>query len=847
MDSNSIQIDGYQIKGILGHGGMAAVYLAIQKSFEREVAIKVMAEQLSSDPNFRDRFLQEAKIVSRLIHPNIVTVYDVGVINNHHYLSMEYIKGVDLKEKLTSISLFHLIKVIKEVALALDYAGRKGYVHRDIKPENIMINSEDGRAVLMDFGIAKAFDSISEMTQTGTAIGTPYYMSPEQAKGKEVDWRSDIYSLGVVFFQVLTGKLPYQGDSAVAVGIMHLTDPIPKLPEYLQAVFQPIIDKLMAKVPDERYQNGEDIIKVLNDIPDSELELINAEFTKEGHRDSGENINYSVSTPILNSGLTKVQRDSLRENNEDEATKIINIAPEKNKDSRTGLIVSVIFVVLLIIGGGDYLARGADSFVAGLMSPSAEEEAAKKESDAKLNALIKSTQQIEQQLLDNEKIAAEKLISKEKEELLIQSKLTALLEKADIQEQQFAANHDVIDELYQTYQLISLLDNDHPRVVYGLENIKSTYLNIIEDQILNERLVMATNTLQKKLRSFPELENATHILSIKARISALTQITELLTEAESHLSKNNLSGDDGKNAHDLYRKVLKIAPDNKIAQKGIVSISDKYHRKASNLAKKKQYQDALKQIEIGQVIHPESSAKFSALRNNINQQLKDKDRINAIQKQVQQLLLSASIQQEAGNLTPPAENNALSQYQNVLTYEPNNKIALTAIVNIEKKLLSTIPSQISTQKFVEAQNVIDFATKIFPESNLIGPLQLELNTAIEQFEMSQKPRILSVIVKGQAFSEMSDKASGKLKAERTIYIGFEYLNFGESTTVLQAVLYAGSRSDKLSTIPVIITNNKGVKYFKISRPVSGFAEGGYYLDFVLKGDTVLTHEFSIEK
>jgi len=850
MDSNSIQIDGYQIKGTLGHGGMATVYLAIQESFEREVAIKIMAEQLSSDPNFRDRFLQEAKIVSRLIHPNIVTVYDVGVINNHHYLSMEYIKGIDLKDKLTSISLFHLIKVIKEVALALDYAGRKGYVHRDIKPENIMINSEDGRAVLMDFGIAKAFDSISEMTQTGTAIGTPYYMSPEQAKGKEVDWRSDIYSLGVVFFQVLTGQLPYQGDSAVAVGIMHLTDPIPKLPEYLQAVFQPIIDKLMAKVPDDRYQNGEDIIKMLNDIPDSQLELINAEFTKEGHRDSGDNINYNVSSPISNSGLTEVQRNSIRESTEDDATKIINIAPpnliQKVTSSRSKFLILIFSIVLLLIGASDYLIRGADSFVASLMSPSADEKAAKKESDEKLNALLKSTQLIEQQLLDSKKLEAEKLIIKEKEELLIQSKLTALLEQANVQEQQLITNNDIIDELYQTYQLISLLENDHPRVVYGLENIKSKYLKIIEEHILNEKLALASNALQKKLRSFPELENSAHILSIKARISTLTQVTELLTQAESHLINNNLSGDDDNNAHALYRKVLKIAPDNEVAQQGIVNISDKYHSTASELIKNKRYQDALSQVEVGETIHSGSSTKFLALRDKINQQLKERDRAKVIQKQIQQLLLSASLQEKVGNLVPPAENNALSQYQSVLTYEPNNEVALNAITNIEQKLLSEIPSKISAREFIEAKKTIDFVYELFPESKLIKPLQVSLKTAINQYEASQKPRISSVIIKSENFSDMSGKTKEKLTADRTIYIGFGYFNFGKKTTVLQAILYAGSRSDKLSTTPVIIIQDKGVKFFKISRPVAGFVEGGYYLDFVLKGETVSTQKFSIE-
>jgi serine/threonine protein kinase len=851
MDSNSIQINGYRITKILGHGGMATVYLAIQESFDRKVAVKVMSEQLSADPNFRDRFLQEAKIVSRLIHPNIVTVYDVGVINNHHYLSMEYIEGVDLKEKLSSISLFHLIKVIKEVALALDYAGRKGYVHRDIKPENIMVNNEDGRAVLMDFGIAKAFDSISEMTQTGTAIGTPYYMSPEQAKGKEVDWRSDIYSLGVVFFQVLTGQLPYRGDSAVAVGIMHLTDPIPKLPEYLQAVFQPIIDKLMAKVPDERYQNGEDIIKTLNEIPDSELVSINTEFTHEGHRDSGENINYSVSTPISASGLTKLQRNHIGNDNQDEATKIINIAPsntpETGKNRRSSFVIPMTVITLFALGAGDYFSRGTDSVFAKLLSmTSAEKDRVAKENDDKLDALLKSTQLIEQQLLDNKKIDAEKLASKEKEDALIQSKLATLLEKSRIQEQQLASNNDVIDELYQTYQLISLLENDHPRVLQGLENIKDVYLEMIEEHLLNKQLALATKTLQKKLRLFPELESAKHILAIKVKIETLNTITALFTQAETHLANDKLSGNDDNNAHALYNKILAIAPDNELAQKGIINISDIYHQNASELIKNEQYKDALKNIALGQTVHPDSSTKFITLRNNINEKLKQNKRNEVRIENIKQYLKSAFLQVKAGNLLPPSDKNALSQYKNVLALEPKNKIALTAIADIEQKLLSAIPANISARKFTKAQQTINTSLSYFPSSKRAMSLQSKLNAAKKQYKLSQKPIISNLIIKGQDFTNMIKNSDSKLKADRTIYIGFEYSNFGKQTKVLQAILYAGSRSDKLSTTPVIIVQNKGVKYFKISRPVAGFVEGGYYLDFMLKGERISTNKFSIE-
>ena len=300
MEDRSIVIPGYKIERTLGQGGMATVYLAIQQSFEREVAVKIMSKELSSDPTFGERFLREAKIVSRLVHPNIVTVYDVGHKNGFHFLSMEYISGVDLKEQLHSISFFHIMKVIKETALALNYAGNKGYVHRDIKPENIMINEHDGRAVLMDFGIAKAFDSVSGMTQTGTAIGTPYYMSPEQAKGKEVDFRSDIYSLGVVFYQTLTGKVPFDGDSAVSIGIKHISDPIPCLPEYLSESFQAIISKLLAKHRKDRYQNGLELIDDINKIPESSLYKIAEIFDSEEGRRTIDGLELRVETPLGN-------------------------------------------------------------------------------------------------------------------------------------------------------------------------------------------------------------------------------------------------------------------------------------------------------------------------------------------------------------------------------------------------------------------------------------------------------------------------------------------------------------------------------------------------------------------
>ncbi|MCP8898945.1 serine/threonine protein kinase [Gilvimarinus sp. HB14] len=254
---------------------MATVYLAIQESFEREVALKVMTPQLSRAPSFGERFTREARIVSRLMHPNIVTVHDVGLHRGHHYLSMEFIPGQDLKAYNCHLPLSRALSVVNDIARALDYAGDKGYIHRDVKPENIMLRDDDGRAVLMDFGIARAMDVASGMTQTGTTMGTPHYMSPEQAKGAALDPRSDLYSLGVVLFQLLTGYVPFDADSAVAVGIKQISDPVPRMPEYLQ-VFQPIIDKVLAKKPAERYQNGRELSAALETISPSLIAQVQA-------------------------------------------------------------------------------------------------------------------------------------------------------------------------------------------------------------------------------------------------------------------------------------------------------------------------------------------------------------------------------------------------------------------------------------------------------------------------------------------------------------------------------------------------------------------------------------------
>jgi hypothetical protein len=253
-----IEIPGYRILRQLGRGGMATVYLAIQQSVDREVALKIMNPALLADANFGERFLREARIAAKLHHRHVVGVHDVGKHGDAHYIAMEYLSGGPiLRKDGTPREVVFALRVVREIATALGYAHGKGFVHRDVKPDNILLR-DDGSSALTDFGIARASDSATRMTRTGAVVGTPHYMSPEQARGRTVDGRADLYSLGVVLYELLVGRVPFHAEDSLAVGIMHITEAPPPLPEGMTAL-QPMLDVMLAKKPEERYQTGEEM------------------------------------------------------------------------------------------------------------------------------------------------------------------------------------------------------------------------------------------------------------------------------------------------------------------------------------------------------------------------------------------------------------------------------------------------------------------------------------------------------------------------------------------------------------------------------------------------------------
>lgn len=613
-----IEIPGYKIKKELGRGGMASVYLAEQESMARDVALKVMLPQLAaSDPTFGDRFLREARIVAQLSHPNIISVFDVGVSGNYHYFSMECHTGGDLKGKIKrGMQAQTAFVITKQLAYALGFAHSKGYIHRDIKPDNVLFR-HDGSVVLTDFGIAKAHDSSTQMTATGTVIGTPHYMSPEQAQGQELDHRSDIYSIGIVLYEMLTGSVPFQGNSALSIGIKHLKEPIPPLPAHL-IQYQPLINKILAKNPDERFQSGEDLAHALEDVIDP------------GSSDlSATQANTIVSTPTA----PTIQSQ--------QATTVVQSETQTGKAPEKKSSASAIFSILILAGlaaGGGYWYMDKDKTIAPEKIPVASRPESRPQltnNETKHDAQIKS-------LLTKAESALEKsnFVRPDKDNALdyYQQILSLVPGHAEAKSGIGKISQHFVTQAEKSIESGNLAQAD--RYLVLAEEIDATNPLIFSRRLaLKEAKAQKEKTVKKRtaqesatkrkaqkdakkeqaLRKQKADEDRARQLARTRAAEQTKKLNDLLTQANNYLSPAELTPVRISLAYDLYREAVKIAPANSSAQQGPSKVANAYLTVASRQFENSNYPETDKLIAAGLAIKPGHSGLLS-----LKVQLKEK-------------------------------------------------------------------------------------------------------------------------------------------------------------------------------------------------------------------------------
>jgi len=814
-----VSLPGYEIKDVLGKGGMAIVYLAVQKSIGRQVALKILAPD-HTDDSFTERFLREARIVSNLTHPNIITIYDAGVHQGCHFMAMEYVPGKNLREARDLLDRKNKLRVIKQIAQALDYAGKKGYVHRDIKPENILLH-EDGRAILTDFGIARSQDATQNLTVTGKIIGTPFYMSPEQTKGLKVDHRSDIYSLGILLFQSLAGYLPYDGPSLVAIGIKHISDPIPNLPPGLE-IFQPIINICMSKKPEHRYQTAGEFFKALSQITDAELDFINAKFNahkKSSNRPLTKTVSFD--SPPQKTSHTKRPQASKpvtkpAYNAEYEVT---------NSDDyrRLGRRKNILWLLLLICLCGFGYVRQAE-----------------------LTAMIQV--HIIPKMTHYAKIIEHKLFSPEQatvQQLKKPSHTTAssLHNNLDVKPvatdpihlplPPLSEDHNAIKQ--QTITIIEQL-KVNPRdstAIIKLQQISNWYVEHTHKAMQQHDLAKARQLIAQAKIALPGNFIPAKLNQLDNRLLRHEAVQSHMQRAEHYIQQNIMLSADGKNALSELQAVLSIEPDFPQAKTALHTIAEYYLAIALKQKKSGKSHEALANVELGLSVKHDHG-KLVQLQKTI---------LNDVQQQeaLMSLLIQAESKFQAGKILLPRNENAVSLYKQVLRTQRNNKIARAGLLKVENYAVNKIHAALWENKLPYAKKLLAAALTEFPNSARLDQVQRKYISV----KASRAPRITHILISDHAFGSLLTEQS-IIRLNPTLHVGFTYTNLSKETTLLELRIESLSEKQIIINKKLIVSETTGEHIFSIKHPIATFLPGEYRITIALNKNALVSQIFSIQ-
>jgi len=692
------EIPGYNIIERIGSGGMASVYHAIQHTFQRDVALKVLRQDLGSDEKYSERFVQESLIIAKLHHSHIVQVYDVGQYNRLYYVAMEYLSGRNLSElmRLQRIDRSKAVRIFSQIASALDYSHQKGIVHRDVKPDNIMFR-EDGAAVLTDFGIAKDTDAAMELTQTGTIMGTPKYMSPEQIRGGEVSPSSDLYSLGVVFYQMLTGAVPYSGSTLVEVAVKHLNEPIPTLPDSLSHL-QPIFDRILAKKPEERYKRGKEILQDLSKVEHQSIHaLLDADDEAELLNDTGEIKGPVVSEPTKENTIT----------NHDGVTLLSLEGIEPGVDATTIRVDSPV--------SGRFKTNTATANPS-LRKPTPSPARPNSEfsqqktkfkpgpsSFERLGGERFGSERVANEKLGNEKLSNERLGNPTASEEIDTTNWEYLFDAPD---HHSAHNRERKNNwgLYSAFAIAIIVlvvgiavvaPSLGPDTMPELGRAPVPYANkpeiepqLAEPETETNTEEAATQLSEPEVAETPESSPQPVTEAPQEEIDE-TKIATLITSARQDEGDGRLTKPLGNNALVKYRQVLMMDGENQEAQLGIGRIADHFVANAERFPSNENMGVAYSVMSDAKAASPGNpylaaiSERLKVVTDSTQANSRHADSLYR-KLQVQGLLRSAEIDEREGRLNAPANNNAAEKYRKVLDIDPENEIAAQRLKTIEQ-------------------------------------------------------------------------------------------------------------------------------------------------------------------
>jgi serine/threonine-protein kinase PpkA len=697
-----IEIPGYRIDRPIGRGGMSTVYLALQESVQREVALKIMAGSLLGDEEFGERFLREARIAASLRHPNVVHVYDVGLHGEHHYMAMEHLPGGPVLQRRGPRRDFAFaLRAVREIASALDYAHKRGVVHRDIKPDNILLR-EDGSAVLTDFGIARAGDSL-RMTRTGAIIGTPHYMSPEQARGQPLDGRADLYSLGVVFYQLLVGEVPYQAEDSMAVGIMHITAPVPRLPAQLDRL-QPLLDRLLAKEPAARVQSGAELVVELDALAGMDLALPEPPVRPRRANSSAPSTTPTVVTPQAPApgrGPRGQQRDpalgslSAIEAEAGHSPRGFRGAAPRRSASRWPLWAA--FAVLLL-GGAAFLLR--DPLGQWLAGSDRAEQLQRAEQALQVGRLEDDAQGPGARSLFNAVLAAEP---------------------------------------------------DHEAARAGLARVGIAHLEVARAAALAGRGEAAQQSLAaaRGLGVAPTaLADVEALLKPAGESERIETLARLIEAAADALAQGRIETA-GDGAIALYQQALEMDPGNQVARAGLRSALAPLLARASASIEAADFAQAEADLAVVGQADP-GHLDLPQLRGRLAEARKLRaDRI-------QSLLSEARARSQRGHWVRPTGESARDAYLELQRFDPGNAEAEEGLRRLGAELLRQAGAATADFDFERAEAALDAATLLQPAPSGLGAARERLAAARERYQRlpgtatADPARVAALIAEAQA-------------------------------------------------------------------------------------------------